>query len=348
VAHVTTTRTGGSAAAPGHRHGARSAFALRGRRRYPCPVLLRQLEYLSALARERHFARAAAACHVSQPALSAAIRRLESDLGVQIVRRERRFGGFTPEGERVVVWAHRMLADQDAMRQDLDRMAGGLTGKLRIGAIPTALTAAPLLTAPFSDQHGRVRISIESLSSREIVRKLAEYELDVGMTYVDGEGLGGSVRTVPLYRERYLLLTPEDSPLAERSSAPWDDVATLPLCLLSPVMENRRILDRAFAAVGVAVEPMLEADAVSVLYAHVATHRWSTIIAHAWLHLFGVPDGMRIVPMVAPAQSHRIGLVLPDRVPEPMLARAVLDVAAQVDLRAELDKLLRRHVRSRS
>jgi DNA-binding transcriptional LysR family regulator len=311
-------------------------------------VLLRQLEYLSALARERHFARAAAACHVSQPALSAAIRRLEADLGVQIVRRERRFGGFTPEGDRVVVWAHRMLADQDALRQDLDRMAGGLTGKLRIGAIPTALTAAPLLTAPFSERHARVRISFESMSSREIVRKLADYELDVGMTYVDGEPLGGAVRTVPLYRERYLLLTPDDSPLADRSTAAWDDAATLPLCLLSPVMENRRILDRAFAAAGVAVEPMLEADAVSVLYAHVATHRWSTIISHAWLHLFGVPDGMRIVPMTTPRQSHRIGLVLPDRLPEPMLVRAVLDVAGSVDLRAELDKLLERHTHSSS
>ncbi|WP_433293069.1 LysR family transcriptional regulator [Pseudonocardia sp. CA-142604] len=311
-------------------------------------MLLRQLEYLSALARERHFARAAAACHVSQPALSAAIRRLEADLGVQIVRRERRFGGFTPEGERVVLWAHRMLADRDALRQDLDRMAGGLTGRLRIGAIPTALTAAPLLTGPFSELHGRVRISFESLSSREIVRRLAEYELDVGMTYVDGEPLGGAVRTVPLYPERYLLLTPDNSPLAERTTAAWDDAATLPLCLLSPDMENRRIIDRAFTDAGVAVEPMLEADAVSVLYAHVATHRWSTIIAHAWLHLFGVPDGMRIVPMIPPASSHRIGLVLPDRVPEPMLARALLDVAGSVDMRAALDQLLRRHVRSRS
>ncbi len=89
-------------------------------------MLLRQLEYLSALAREQHFARAAAACHVSQPALSAAIRRLEADLGVQIVRRGRRFGGFTPEGGRVVVWAHRMLADRDAL-PDVDVIADGIS-----------------------------------------------------------------------------------------------------------------------------------------------------------------------------------------------------------------------------
>jgi DNA-binding transcriptional LysR family regulator len=308
-------------------------------------MLLRQLEYLSALAKERHFARAAAACHVSQPALSAALRRLEADLGVQIVRRGRRFGGFTPEGERVVVWAHRMLADRDAMRQDLDRMAGGLTGTLRIGAIPTALTAAPLLTTPFAERHGTVRFTLESLSSREIVRRLTEFELDAGMTYIDGEPLGGAVRTVPLYRERYLLLTPTDSPLAGCTRAEWTDVATLPLCLLAPVMQNRRILDRAFATAGATVEPTLEADAVSVLYAHVGTHRWSTIIAHAWLNLFGVPDGMRVVPMAPTPHTHVIGLVLPDRDPEPMLVRALLDVAATTDVRAALDRLLDRHVR---
>src|SRR3954452_4171227 len=170
-------------------------------------VLLSQLEYVCALAREQHFGRAAAACHVSQPALSAAIRRLEQDLRVQIVHRGRRFGGFTPEGELVVAWAHRIMEDSSALRQDLDRMAGGLTGVLRIGAIPSAQTVLSLLPEPYCRRHPQVRISCESLSSRDIVARLAEFDLDVGMTYVDGEPLG-TVRTVPLYREQYLLLTP--------------------------------------------------------------------------------------------------------------------------------------------
>ncbi|MFJ8958540.1 LysR family transcriptional regulator [Lentzea sp. NPDC102401] len=84
-------------------------------------MLLRQLEYLVALARERHFGRAAEACHVSQPSLSAAISKLERELGVPIVSRGRRFESLTPEGERVLLWAHRMLADRDALRQDLSQ-----------------------------------------------------------------------------------------------------------------------------------------------------------------------------------------------------------------------------------
>jgi DNA-binding transcriptional LysR family regulator len=306
-------------------------------------MLLRQLEYLSALAREGHFGRAAAACHVSQPALSAAIRKLEAELDVQIVQRGQRFEGFTPEGKQVLLWAHRILAEQDAMRHELSSMRGGLSGVLRIGAIPTAITLASLLTAPLCEAHPRMRVSVESLSSREIVQRLAEFDLDVGLTYIDGEPLG-TVRVVPLYRERYLLLTPADGPFAGRDSASWSELADIPLCLLSPVMQNRRILDRNLAEAGVTVTPSVEADTVSAIYAHVGTKRWSTVIAHAWLYLFGVPEGLRVVPLDRPRRSHQVGLVLADRDPVPMLARALLDTTHRVNLESELDALLRRHL----
>ena len=307
-------------------------------------MLLRQLEYLSALAREGHFGRAALACHVSQPALSAGIRRLETELGVQIVQRGHRFEGLTPEGKKVLMWAHRILAEQDALRHDLSSMRVGLSGVLRVGAIPTALTVASLLTTPLCEKHPLVRVSLESLSSREIVQRLGEFDIDIGMTYVDGEPLG-SVRVVPLYRERYLLLTPADGEFAERDSVGWAEAATTPLCLLSAVMQNRRILDRNFAEAGVTVTPSIESDTVSALYAHVATRRWSSVIAHAWLYLFGVPEGMRVIPLERPRRSHQIGLVLADRDPQPMLASALLDIAHRADLQTDLDLLLRRHIK---
>ncbi|MGI5130705.1 LysR family transcriptional regulator [Pseudonocardia sp. CA-107938] len=306
-------------------------------------MLLRRLEYLAALARERHFGRAADACHVSQPALSEAIRRLEAELGVQIVRRGRSFEGFTPEGERAVAWAQRIVSDAGALKADLTSMRAGLTGTLRIGAIPTALTVTSLLTAPFCDRHPQVTVAVESLSSREIVHRLAEFDLDVGITYVDGEPLG-AVRTTPLYRERYLLLTSADGPFADRTEIGWAELVDLPMCLLTPVMQNRRIIDRNCAEAGVTVVPSVEADTISVLYAHVATRRWSTVIAHAWLHMFGVPDGLRVVPMAAPRRVHRVGLVLTEREPEPMLARALVDVARRIDMRTELDALMDAYV----
>ena len=74
-------------------------------------MIIRQLIYLTALAREKHFGRAAASCNVSQPTLSAAIQQLEADLGVPIVERGQRFKGLTAEGQRVLEWGHRILAD---------------------------------------------------------------------------------------------------------------------------------------------------------------------------------------------------------------------------------------------
>jgi len=306
-------------------------------------VLLRQLEYLVALARERHFARAADACHVSQPSLSAGIRRLEGELGVLIVRRDRKFAGLTPEGERVLLWAHRILAECDGLRQDLDAMRGGVSGVLRLGAIPTALSAASLLSGPFCDRHRHARVSLESLPSREITDRLASYELDAALTYTDDSGAG--THLVPLYEERYLLLTPDGGPLAGRERVGWKEAAALPLCLLAPRMRNRRILDALFAEAGAAVVPAIETDTVSALYAHVSTRAWSSVVAHSWLHMFGVPEGMRVVRMDYGSRLPQIGLAVPGHRSESILVQALLEVARGVDVRGELERVMHRHLR---
>ncbi|MGA6160825.1 LysR substrate-binding domain-containing protein [Stenotrophomonas sp. NPDC087984] len=300
---------------------------------------LRQLEYLVALARERHFVRAAAACYVSQPSLSPAIRRLEHELGVPIVRRGRRYEGLTPEGEVVLAWAHRILAERDGLRQELSALGDGLTGTLRLGAIPTAMPAASLLTSPFCESHPRARVSIESLSSIDITHGLAEFELDAAMTYLDDDSLGG-LRRLPLYEERYVLLTPVDGSLATAATARWAQAADLPLCLLGPRMRNRRIMDECFAADGATVTPAIESDSVAGLYAHLPGGRWSSVISHAWLHMFGVPEGMRVVPLEGPVHGPRVGLVTGPDDPPSVLAGALLTVAREADVRQALDERL--------
>lgn len=323
-------------------------------------MLLRQLEYLVALARERHFARAAAACFVSQPSLSAGIRKLERELDVPIVQHGARFQGLTPEGERVLLWAHRILGDRDALRQEIAAMHGRLTGTLRLGAIPTALTVTSLLTTPFCERHPEAGVRLESLSSREIMRRLAEFEIDAALTYLDDETLQG-VHRLPLYEERYVLLTPEDKPVtadgggAGAVGSPgdggevvsWSQAARLPLCLLSPRMRNRRILDGLFAADGASVSPAVESDTVDGLYAHLASGRWSSVISHAWLHMFGIPAGMRVVRLHGDGDSRpRVGLVFAAHEPRPAMVRALLEVAEGARVRDSLDELLSAHLGS--
>ena len=95
-----------------------------------------------ALAKERHFARAAAACHVSQPTLSAAIQQLEAELGVPIVKRGQRFQGLTNEGRLVMEAAQRMVSERDRLRQLLRERHDGFSGTLRIGVLGSTV---PLL-----------------------------------------------------------------------------------------------------------------------------------------------------------------------------------------------------------
>ena len=115
-------------------------------------MFLRQFEYLIALEKEQHFGRAADACHVSQPSLSSALQQLESELDVPIILRHQRYQGFTPEGERVVGWAKRLLADKKSLLEDLAIMRRNLRGKIRIGAMPMSSPVLPLINQLFSDK----------------------------------------------------------------------------------------------------------------------------------------------------------------------------------------------------
>lgn len=307
--------------------------------RYTRGVLLRQLEYLVALSRERHFARAAQACFVSQPALSEAVRKLEEELDVPLVRRGRKFEGLTPEGERIVVWAQRILADRDAMKSEVGALRTGLSGRLRIGSVPTASGAVARLTAPFCTAHPLVTVEvIADLRSDDILRQVRNFEIDAGVTYLR-KGLSGPFQSVRLYEERYVLLTDAADSPERRASATWAEASRLPLCLLTEAMQGRQVLDEVFAEAGLQPSPRVETDSVAALFAHVRTGRWASIVPHTWLHVFGVPHGMRAVPLVEPARAVPMGLVVSAREPGSVLARALTDIAQETDLRTVLERL---------
>lgn len=287
-------------------------------------MLTRNLRYLVALSAERHFARAAAACQVTQPTLSAGIKHLEEDLGVLIVQRGQRFEGFTTEGEQILAWARRILDDVDSLHQEVSALRSQLVGRLRLGAIPTALPFAARLTTPFAAVHPGVTISVASLSSVDIQRGLDDFTLDAGLTYLDNEPLA-RVRGIPLYLERYFVMTASTLVGVEQMS--WSDAAKLPLCLLTPDMQNRRILNASFAAAGAAVQPGIETNSVLAILAHVRSGTWASVVPQTFLPFLPGDDEVRAIPLVDPVVTHQVGLVVPDREPLTPSARALLDVA---------------------
>jgi DNA-binding transcriptional LysR family regulator len=285
--------------------------------------MLDKLEYLMALSREEHFGRAADSCGVTQPTLSAGIKQLEEQLGVMLVRRGSRFIGFTPEGQRTLDWARRIVSDSRAMRQEITALKKGLTGRLKIAAIPTALAMVAAITTPFRARHPDVRFTILSQTSIQILTQLENLEIDAGITYLDNEPLG-RVNTVPLYQERYQLLTAPDAPLGDRDRVTWAEVARVPLCLLTPDMQNRRIIDQLLRSAGGNPQPTLESNSVVVLFAHVRTGRWATVMPAKLAETLGLTDTIRAIPIVEPEAMHTIGLVVPAREPMTPLTAALV------------------------
>ncbi len=294
--------------------------------------LIDKLNYVLALAREHHFGRAALSCGVTQPTMSAGLKQLEEVLGVVIVRRSSRFQGFTPEGEHVLAWARRIVGDAQAMRQELDALKRGLAGHIRLAVIPTALSMVPALTTPFRQAHPAARFTVRSSTSISILEDLANLNVDGGITYLDNEPLG-DVATVPLYHESYRLLTSADGPLGSRDQVSWRDIGELQLCLMTPDMQNRRIIDQMLRDSGAPPEAALESNSVLALLAHVLTGTWSSIVPSNLTDIVGVPPGIRAIPIVAPEVTHLVGLVVAQRYAISPLTNALAREAERLAVR---------------
>ncbi|MGI9402947.1 MAG: LysR family transcriptional regulator [Hyphomicrobium sp.] len=293
---------------------------------------IRQLQYLAALNRERHFTRAAVACNVSQPTMSGRIRQLELELQAPIVVRGQRYQGLTIEGKRVLTWAHVILKNWQSMQDDLRHIKDhkvGLLGRLTIGGIPSSLPMIPLLTRQLSRLHPRIEATVLSHSSEEIVRALADSSIDVGITYLD-DGPIGDVLTFPLYTERYCLFVSDVHPLAERETVTWREASRLMLCLLTSNMQNRRIIDRAFESVHCHPTPRLETNSIINLCSNVRLMELASIMPQFILDVLGHGSGFRAIPLVEPTVENSVGLAFVGRNPLSPLVEALREAAKKI------------------
>ncbi|MCB1378458.1 MAG: LysR family transcriptional regulator [Alphaproteobacteria bacterium] len=290
---------------------------------------IRQLQYLAALAREKHFTRAAQACNVTQPTLSGRIRQLEHELGVPIVARGQRYFGLTPEGERVLKWAHLILDNWQSLGQELAQIRnvrGELTGRVVLGVIPSALPKVSPLTNAMQKGHPRVDFAVLSQSSEEILRNLHDFSIEAGITYLDNEPVEGLLQT-PLYRERYCLFVAESHELSRRETVTWHEASAEPLCLLTPNMQNRRIIDRAFAAAKSSPSPRLETNSIMNLLSSVRSMGLASIMPAYFIDALGKIEGVRAIPLVEPRVEHAVGLVAVNREPLSPLVTALFAAA---------------------
>ncbi len=290
---------------------------------------LRDMQLLAALARQAHFARAAEESGISQSAFSGRIRNLELDLGIPIVKRGNRFMGFTPEGEIVLRWARRMLADSEGLRQEVELARGALSGRLTIGVVPTALAYVSRAPSLLRDKHPGLAVQIFSLTSAQIQQGLADFSIDAAVTYLDADQ-PAAYHSEKLYDERYALLAPPDLAPRRSGQATWREAAGLPLSLLTRNMRNRRIIDGAFeTALGKAPLPVLETNDFSAALVQVARGATATIAPELLLDSLPLATDAVRLSLVEPDVTTPVALVLPDREPQPPAVLAFADALQQ-------------------
>jgi DNA-binding transcriptional LysR family regulator len=283
--------------------------------------LLASLRYLVALDEHKHFGRAALACHITQPALSNALRALEQEFGTTIINRGRVFVGLTPEGERVLATAQRMMHERELLQQDLRGVASKPVGNIVIGAVPTAVPIAARFAATLQAKHPGIMPTVLSMTSDEIEKGLEKLSLDLGLGYIDRlqsqkSSKPSRLRSLKQYTEHYFLVQKSAKPDARSrltigAKISWQQASKLPLSLLTPDMHNRSIVDKAFFDVGVSVKPIMETNSLLTLALSVVAGEVCSILPGAMLDTVRGYAELEALPLDSPLVSTPIGFMMP-------------------------------------
>ena len=298
--------------------------------------LMAAMRYFSALHEHKHFGRAAQACHITQPALSNALKALEDEFGVVIVRRGRSYEGLTPEGEQVLLAAHRMLHEHEVLQQALQSDADHPRGRLRLGAIPTAMPRLSRFAALLQSRHPGIQPVVLSLSSLELETRLDDLSLDLALGYTDRmHQRAVKLQAWPQYTETYFLLRraaqPHPDGLQIREPVRWHSLAGVPLCLLSPEMHNRSIMDAAFATAGIQVVPAIETNSVFSLVLSVVDGSVCSVLPGGLLAAVRAYRELEALPLVEPDVRTPIGFMAPALVRPSRALQAALALAESPD-----------------
>jgi LysR family hydrogen peroxide-inducible transcriptional activator len=273
----------------------------------PLPLTLRQLEYVVAIADHASFSRAAEACAVTQPALSAQIAQLEEALGVQLFERDRRKVLVTPAGAAIVDRARATLAAAGAVVDVARSSARPLTGALRLGVIPTiAPFLLPAVLPAVRAAYPQLRLSLREEQTARCLQELDEGRLDAAILALPVEGDLAAVR---LYREGFVLAVPRGHALARRKQARPGDLDDQAVLLLD---DGHCLRDQALAvceSAGAREQRELRATSLVTLVQMVASGLGVTLVPAMAAQALAPRGGdVVLVRFTAPAPGRDVGL----------------------------------------
>ena len=231
-----------------------------------------------------------------------------------------------------------MLSGYEHLSQDL---SGGshesMTGHIRLGVIPVAMPGISIMTTAFNRLYPNVNLSVSSLNFTDLKKGLENFEIDVGINYLD-LGDNGRLRPYFLYDESYYLIAPATHPISRKENVTWSDAGRLPLCMLTPDMQNRRILDRIFTSVRTTPRTVIETNCALALCSHVRPGHWFAVVPNSFFLMIGDWGGIRAIPLVEPVAANAIGMLIVEREPQPPATLAFVEVVQSLAMDAELKR----------
>ena len=288
---------------------------------------LRQLEYFVAVAKHRHFGRAAEAAYVSQPALSQQVQRLEAELGIALLRRTSRGVELTPAGEDLLARAEMILAEVTKARGAMDEHAGVVRGAVRVAATTADALHLPDVLAAFHREHPGVRLALRHASASEVLALLRRGAVDLAVLSLAGESVDGLTVTA-LAEEPLRAIAPPDEPFRAVTVA-LDDLRGRPFVLGEPGTALRTTVMDACQEHGFSPVPLLEVSDPTTVRFLVSAGLGVSLVPQSWLDQPGPP--VSVAALTEPAPRHALSLLSAGELPP---AGRLLKDALQLSLEA--------------
>jgi DNA-binding transcriptional LysR family regulator len=258
---------------------------------------LRQLRTFEAVARHRSFTRASEELMVAQPAVSQQVRRLERELGVDLLRRTSREVALTQPGEVLLAGARRVLAEAASVTQELDALRGLRAGRVAVGAMPPmARLDVPSLIAAFHAAHPAVAVRLDEDTAASALAMLRGGDLDLSFAFLSPAQAGPDLDGIQLLEEELVVTVAPDHPLAHRKRLPLTALEGETLVAFKPGSALRGAGDAALSAAGVQPRVAFESNELLTVRAIAARGLAVAILPQGYVdvHVVGIPIKPRL------------------------------------------------------